>query len=375
MKNQFITYAQNREDVLLDAFFNNKNDGFFVDVGAYDPIEDSVTQHFYLKGWRGINIEPNPERYKRFVTSRSRDLNVNAAISDTKGKIKLRVYKNMEGLATVDSDQKKNYEHNGDFNVEYEDIEVDTKPLKELFEDNNVTNIDFLKIDVEGHEYQVLTSNDWKKFRPVVICIEAKHIAKDWRGILEENKYQKVFFDGLNEYYFDTKTKESFSEFDYVKSVIGKDIITYDKQQYIGSLQNEAITHRSTIENLIQKNSKLLEYNTALELTLKDSKRLKSQIKGVVRAIDNAISVRLDNISKREYKHIPVVISNSDKSLNNLLNLAHEVDEKTYRIRYKPGYAKVFVSSAMVGYKSSKFIAKKSVKGLKSIKRALRGNK
>jgi hypothetical protein len=62
--NHLVSYAQNREDILLRAFFDPKEVGFYVDVGAYDPDDDSVTRLFYDRGWRGINIEPQPNRFK-----------------------------------------------------------------------------------------------------------------------------------------------------------------------------------------------------------------------------------------------------------------------------------------------------------------------
>ena len=60
----FISYAQNREDVILNGFFEGRDKGFYVDVGAGNPVDDSVTKLFYDKGWHGINIEPIPHIYK-----------------------------------------------------------------------------------------------------------------------------------------------------------------------------------------------------------------------------------------------------------------------------------------------------------------------
>jgi hypothetical protein len=76
-----------------------------------------------------------------------------------------------------------------------------------------------LKVDVEGHEYEVLAGNDWSRFRPEVICIEADHIIKDWRPLLRKNGYKLVFFDGLNEYYADSKTDRA-KKFNFIKHVL-----------------------------------------------------------------------------------------------------------------------------------------------------------
>jgi hypothetical protein len=72
-----ISYAQNFEDVLLGRVFHNRTDGFYVDVGAGDPVELSVTKWFYDLGWSGINIEPNPTFHRKLVAERLRDVNLN----------------------------------------------------------------------------------------------------------------------------------------------------------------------------------------------------------------------------------------------------------------------------------------------------------
>ena len=82
-----VSYAQNREDIILDGFFKNENQGFYVDIGAYDPDIDSVTRYFYNKGWRGINIEPQQERLDLFLSKRPDDLNICAGISNKNTKL------------------------------------------------------------------------------------------------------------------------------------------------------------------------------------------------------------------------------------------------------------------------------------------------
>ena len=65
-----ISYAQNYEDVVLERCFKDVPAGFYIDVGAWDPLEHSVTHHFYERGWHGINIEPNPEFFGAFSATR-----------------------------------------------------------------------------------------------------------------------------------------------------------------------------------------------------------------------------------------------------------------------------------------------------------------
>ena len=77
-----ISYAQNFEDVILHRVFGDRRSGFYVDLGAMDPVHDSVTKAFYDAGWWGINIEPNQHFYKRLVAERNRDINLNVAVGD-----------------------------------------------------------------------------------------------------------------------------------------------------------------------------------------------------------------------------------------------------------------------------------------------------
>ncbi|MEN9520867.1 MAG: hypothetical protein RLZZ381_3455, partial [Cyanobacteriota bacterium] len=85
--NSFISYAQNFEDVLLNRVFKHKTKGFYIDVGALHPTSDSVTKAFYDRGWSGINIEPIKDYYNIFEQERSRDINLNIALSNSSGKL------------------------------------------------------------------------------------------------------------------------------------------------------------------------------------------------------------------------------------------------------------------------------------------------
>src|ERR1700742_2763080 len=106
MEDRTVTYAQNREDILLDAFFRDIEQGFYVDVGASHPVVSSVTKLFYEKGWRGINIEPSHKYYKLLEEDRPEDINLNVGISDKKGTLTLREYQGY-GLSTFSPMMKK----------------------------------------------------------------------------------------------------------------------------------------------------------------------------------------------------------------------------------------------------------------------------
>jgi FkbM family methyltransferase len=206
-----ITYAQNREDIILGHFFKKVPRGFYVDVGAGHPEEDSVTKLFYDKGWRGINVEPIKRVHALLEKKRPEQNNLNIGLSDKSGKLSFREYENY-GQSTFTIDMKKEYENSAAGMDKYEDYEVQVDTLANVLSRHKVKHIHFLKIDVEGLEYEVLNGNDWEKYRPEVLCIEANHIVKDWRPLLKDNAYVKIFNDGLNDYYVSKESgKEDFS--------------------------------------------------------------------------------------------------------------------------------------------------------------------
>ena len=77
-----ISYSQWGEDIIIDNLLGRKKRGFYIDIGAYDPTRFSNTKRFYLRGWRGINVEPDPVRIKKFHKERPGDINLNIGIAD-----------------------------------------------------------------------------------------------------------------------------------------------------------------------------------------------------------------------------------------------------------------------------------------------------
>ena len=80
-----ISYAQNFEDVVLNRVFHAVQQGRYIDIGAYDPVVDSVTKHFYDRGWSGVNVEPVTRFHEKFVATRPRDWNINSAVGPLPG--------------------------------------------------------------------------------------------------------------------------------------------------------------------------------------------------------------------------------------------------------------------------------------------------
>lgn len=236
-----LSHAQNREDVILSGFFKNIENGFYIDIGANDPSEDSVTKLFYEKGWSGINVEPIPRLYKKLHAARPRDTNLNIGISDKADTMTFREYSDMHGLSTFSKDVQSEYDKLSKKDAKYADFKEYTVPVKtlaQLFEEQKVGTINFMKIDVEGYEYEVIKGNDWKRYRPQVVCIESNHIKKDWRPTLEKQGYKSVFFDGLNTYYVSDTAKIDFS---YIETMLPTAIVDYRVARVIEYYKNSRL--------------------------------------------------------------------------------------------------------------------------------------
>ena len=165
------SYSQEGEDLVLRKIFKKNQNGFYVDVGAHHPKRFSNTYLLYLKGWKGINIDATPGSMKIFNKMRPRDINIELGVSSSEGKLDYYLFNEpaLNSFSKKLSDKRK--ENNPNFSKKI--VKVDVKPLKEIL---NVYlknyKIDFLNVDVEGMDLDVLQSNDWSKYRPTYILVE-----------------------------------------------------------------------------------------------------------------------------------------------------------------------------------------------------------
>ncbi|WP_417252343.1 FkbM family methyltransferase [Castellaniella sp.] len=198
-----ISFAQNREDVLLMRALKHVDCGFYVDVGANHPSDDSVTKAFYDLGWHGLNIEPLVEHITQLRTERPRDINLRVAAGACEGEITLYAPP-IRGLATASAEVANRHADRGLIMVA---STVPMRPLAEICAEYISTNdIHFLKIDVEGFEGEVLKGMDFQRFRPWIVLIEAtlpnsQRESIEWEPMIVGAGYHKVYFDGLNCYY------------------------------------------------------------------------------------------------------------------------------------------------------------------------------
>jgi len=202
----WLSYAQNAEDVRLRRAFEGQPKGFYIDVGANHPINDSVTKHFYDIGWTGINVEPSPEPYELIVKHRTRDINLNVGCSDSDGSLTLHVGRGRAtGMSTMTDGEAAVHRSKG---FEFDVITVPVTTLASICTEHvGDRQIDFLSIDVEGHERAVLEGADFSRFRPRVVVIEATRpntnepTHQDREHLIVRHDYEFVVFDGLNRYY------------------------------------------------------------------------------------------------------------------------------------------------------------------------------
>lgn len=170
-------YAQAGEDAILYGIFNKKmqsgEKGFYVDIGAYHPITHSNTFRFYLNGWRGINIDACPGSMILFNKIRAQDINLEIGIGKVKGE---STYYLLDEKSTMNSFSKQNLNDYGMLEGVKKELQLEITTLAEIFDahSNNFREIDFLSVDVEGLDYDVLDSNNWEKYRPKVIVVEIK---------------------------------------------------------------------------------------------------------------------------------------------------------------------------------------------------------
>lgn len=178
LKNQYFDkyaikiYAQDGEDIILSEFLSMKKKGFYVDIGAHHPMRFSNTYMFYKKGWNGINIDAMPGSMKIFNKQRKRDINLEMAISDKEEILTYYMF-NEPGLngfskeLSIERDSSKDYEIIGQ-------KEIKTLPLSKILDKYlpKKQKIDFMNIDVEGLDFQVLKSNNWDKYKPDFILVE-----------------------------------------------------------------------------------------------------------------------------------------------------------------------------------------------------------
>ena len=201
----FISYAQNREDVLLNRALRNIETGTYVEVGANHPEILSITKAFSDKGWSGLLVEPDPEFAELLRRERPRDIVEQLAVSDADGTLTLHVFEGT-GLSTTVDSISSGHEASG---RTANDIEVISKTLSSVLTAAGFDSrpVHFMSIDTEGAELAVLQGVDFTKHRPWILVVEStfplttEQVYLAWEPLVLEAGYRFCLFDGLSRYY------------------------------------------------------------------------------------------------------------------------------------------------------------------------------
>jgi FkbM family methyltransferase len=165
-------FSQEGEDLILGRVFEAKPEGFYVDVGAHHPTPYSNTYYFYLRGWRGINIDAMPGSMTAFKAGRPRDINLEIAVAENPGKLTYHIF-NDPALNTFDPALAKERDGKDIYKI-IETKEIEMRPLAQILSEHIPAQetIDFMSVDVEGFDLPVVRSNDWERFSPKYVLAE-----------------------------------------------------------------------------------------------------------------------------------------------------------------------------------------------------------
>ena len=199
-----LSYTQNLEDYHLSLAFAGQASGSYIDVGAGHPVADNVSFWFYERGWQGIVVEPQPDFVELYARLRPRDVMVHSLIGRECGEVDFHLVDRLHGFSTTVERFARGARQ---FGVEYRTVRMPVVTLAELCERHHVREVDFLKIDVEGAEADVLFGGNWRRHRPKVIVLEAVTPGSgepawgEWEPFLLAQNYHFALFDTLNRFY------------------------------------------------------------------------------------------------------------------------------------------------------------------------------
>jgi FkbM family methyltransferase len=211
-----LSYAQNLEDYHLDLVFGDLPEGTYVDVGGGHPVADNVSFWFYLKGWRGLVVEPQQALADIYKGVRPRDHAVSCLAGRAEGEAEFHVVDRLHGFSTT---VREHAAGAAQFGAGYTTVRKPVRTLASLCAEAGLARIDFLKIDVEGAEADVLAGMDFARWRPRVVLVEAMapgsmaEAWEAWEPTLKAAGYRFAFFDRLNRFYVADEAAELAQRF------------------------------------------------------------------------------------------------------------------------------------------------------------------
>jgi FkbM family methyltransferase len=209
-----LSYTQNLEDYHLSLAFAGQKTGTYIDVGAGHPVADNVSFWFYERGWQGVVVEPQAELTGLYGRLRPRDTAVCGLMGRESGEIDFHVVDRLHGFSTTVEHFARQAQQ---FGASYRTVRMPVMTLAQLCAEHRLTEIDFLKIDVEGGEADVLYGGDWRRYRPKVVVIEAVMPGSgepawgEWEPFLVSQGYRFALFDKLNRFYVAQERPDIFA--------------------------------------------------------------------------------------------------------------------------------------------------------------------
>ena len=190
------------EDLIISDLTKNIKNGFYVDAGCYHPLHLSNTYLLYKRSWSGINIDISEFSIKLFNYLRPNDVNINSAVSDTEKEISFYYQKKLSQLSTI-----KKAISNERMQGNIKEKKIKSLKLNSILNQSKFKNrqIDFLNIDVEGADFEVLKSLDFTIYEPKIICIE----------IMEKNIFESEIYNFLKDINY-KKIWSSKSSFNHI---------------------------------------------------------------------------------------------------------------------------------------------------------------
>jgi len=188
------SYSFGSVDLLINYYFKNKQKGVYLDVGCQHPISNNNTYLLYKKGWSGINIDLDFKSIQLFNLARSSDININATVSSGEFTKELFFYHDKSPINTI---EKKIADYQSAKVTEVRSVE--TKTLNDILTDNLINKVDYLNIDVEGHEIDVLNGFDINKFSPDIVSVEFLDLAMK-KLEFKNNNLKNVLNSSIYEY-------------------------------------------------------------------------------------------------------------------------------------------------------------------------------
>ena len=168
-------YSQWGEDFFINSFFKNNNNGIYLDIGCFHPYMYSNTCLLHKKGWSGVNIDINPTSIDLFNIIRPNDINICAAISEKKKDFKVYLDDPFSPVNTID---EKFYESlKKSFFKNKKILTVKSKTIEEILDVGKIKGtIDFINIDAEGLDFDILKQINLSKYRVKLLSIETHNV-------------------------------------------------------------------------------------------------------------------------------------------------------------------------------------------------------